>query len=298
MPFDFSERNKILIKNRNQRLFKEKVFNAPPAVIKEGSHGIVLTGGVGDVLALESFFNDSEREKLETVYYATRKSALIIEIFRRFYNFPNLKNHYVSFDDFSKFWCFYTKDELIVHLKTKRMNLPPGIIQSEDWSIMPKFARIHSGYMKYTGSSVLKNNLCNVHDFGLPEKYFVICPYSSDKRVSSRDFDDNDWKNTKTMLYRKNLRGVVLNLGPDIVPSDDCLIDLSNQTSIIEALEILKKASGYIGVNSVLSVIAAKLFVYPDLIIKSTDDHCFKHKDIYYAPHKSFEFIKNSIELL
>jgi hypothetical protein len=298
MPFNFSERNQYLIKSRNQRLIKERVFNAPARVFKESSGGILLTGGIGDVLALESYFSHYERENLDTIYYATNKSKHIMEVFKRLSNFPKLKNHVIVYDDFSKFWCFFTKDEVMVHLKTKKMNIPQGLSDADDWSISPKFSRITSGYLKYNDSSILSNQLCNVSDFGLPEKYMVICPYSSDKRIASRDFDKGDWENTIISLQRLEMSGVVLNLGPDLIPAGSKnLIDLSNQTSIVEAMEILKKSSGYIGVNSVLSVVAAKIFSYPSLMIKSTDDHCFKYKHIYYAPHKSYEFLKNKIEL-
>lgn len=293
MQYDFSERNKNILKTRNQRIRSKQIANSS-RIIKASNSTVFFTGGIGDVLALESYFTQRERDNLETIYYATRKSDPIIEIFQNLNNYPRLRNHVVVYDDFSKFWCFYSKEECLVHLKSNGLPVPDGLLHAEDWSIANKFTKINSNYITYNSSSPVNLKLCGVSEFDLPKNYISICPYSSDKRVSTRDFSKDDWKNTSVLLDRLEMTGVLLNSGIDICPVYDNIIDLSNQTSIIEAIEILKNGCGYIGVNSVLSVLAAKLF-HNNLFIKSSDEHCHRNRHIYYAPKKTFEFLKGGI---
>jgi hypothetical protein len=66
----------------------------------------------------------------------------------------------------------------------------------------------------------------------LPENYIVLCPFSTDKRSKERDFNAEDWNQTLKFLEQKDIKGVVINSGNDIVPKNSYLIDLSNLTKI------------------------------------------------------------------
>jgi len=130
----------------------------------------------------------------------------------------------------------------------------------------------------------------------LPENYILISPYSTDKRLKERDFNEEDWNKTLKFLEQKNLQGVIINSGNDIVPKSSYLVDLSNLTKIEEAVEIIKAAKGYLGIDSWLSVLAAKLFNNFSLQVKSVNSHCLNNAAFYYAPKKEFNFIDTKIE--
>lgn len=256
---------------------------------------ILLTGGIGDVFAVESFFSDQQRELLSTILYATNKADFIRPLFEALPNYPALKDHAVVWSDFSQFWCFLFKQEVI---DRTRQSPHPKLGACEDWGIIPKFGQINAGQAVYNGSSFIRHALADVSRFDLPRNYVVISPFSTDKRSGGRDFDQYDWGAALEWLAARNLKGVVVNKGDDAVPLHGRLIDLSNQTTITEAVEILKDGRGYIGIDSWLTVLAAKLFDPPYLAIKSNNTHCYENKHIYFAPKKVFNFIGGSIAKL
>lgn len=252
---------------------------------------IFITGGIGDFIALESFFTDGMRRNLRQIYYATNKESFLREIV------PSLKpySHIQQFgvwNDFSNFWCFYSKTGCLKKMKAINIDPDIGLMESEDWSIEKIFPKITSGSLKYNNSSFL-NEHRDIAGFNLPKDYYCICPFSSDKNDPARDFSVKDWKFTINFLKKIKMEGVVLNYGDDIVP--DGFIDLSNKTTFMESVQILKKAQGAFMINSALSVVAAKIFNYPNLLIKSTSGHCYSNKHIYYAPQKQFQFLKPKI---
>lgn len=256
------------------------------------SNKIFITGGIGDVLTLESFFSDQQRAALETIYYATSKHVPIANIFKHLPNYPKLTNHIVVWDDFSSFWAFCSKDEYLSRCRQFHKEINQGVMSSGDFSIAAKFSTLDV----YNKSSVLEFPIAKIERFALPAQYFVLCPYSTDKRLKVRDFDAEDWLNTLKLLQDRGLQGVIINAGKDIIPENKSIINLNNKTTILESIEILKKSQGYIGVDSCLSVLAAKLFAYPNLLVKSVNEHLYRWKHLYYAPSTDFQFLVKNVK--
>lgn len=276
---------------------KVVVTSMSPAPISqhEVSDAILLTGGIGDVIVLESHFPALLRSNLKTIYYASVKNTSLRGIMSAL-NFPKLCNHIAVWNDFSKFWCFISKQHVIEKISHKIKSVVPELTISQDWSINDKFPKIRLGKYEYHGSSLLKQNLVNISRFNIPNNYAVICPYSSDKRGKGRDFTPADWSAASKQLKIWNLTGVIINHGQDTYfPNDDIMINLSNKTTILEAIEILKQAKGYIGIDSCLSVLAAQKFDISRLVVKCINPHCLSWKDVYYSPKKDFSFIKEQI---
>lgn len=257
---------------------------------KENSE-IFFTGGLGDVIALESFMSNHQREIIETIFYATRKHKNLKLLFSAL-NLPKLKNHIVTWEDY-KFWCFFRKEEYLSILKKQKKEISKNLEQSEDWSIYKKFSEINNNIHVYNNSTFISNKLTDIHKYNF-NNYICVCPYSNDKRQRNRDFNKTDWENALNIIKQKNKKAIILNEINEYIPECDA-INLSGKINLLESIEILKKADGYIGIDSCLSVIAAKLFNENDLIIKSQNRHCFDNKHIYYAPHKSFSFLKKTI---
>jgi hypothetical protein len=259
---------------------------------------ILLTGGVGDIITVEYLMTDEERESISCICYATRAMHTCQELFNSVPTFPNLKSQVTLWKDFKRLFGFHDKESLIERLQSyKKEDLQMKIGELENLVDDYSISRIFYQNRSYTYSSFIRYKIAEINKFQLPEKYYCICPYSiNDKRDSRRDYDEKDWKNTLTILKNLNIKGVVLNQGKDIIPQDESLINLSNQTNIKEAIEITKRCSGYIGIDSALSVIATKVCVAENLIIKSLNAHLYRWAHLYYHPHLNpFPFVKKFI---
>jgi hypothetical protein len=278
---------------KSQKVIRNRFQRPPKAIVP--SAAIFVSGGIGDVLAVESFMSEEERTNLKTIYYATKKSTEIKELFSSFSNYTNLKHHEVIWSDFSTFWCFFSKGECIDKMRNAGMQIPTGLQKAKDISITQTFPDIISGNKSFVGSSALKHRIADISKFNLPESYLVTCPFSTDKRIKTRDFSSTDWNNLLEYLKVVNLKSVVINCGNDESPNSDRLINLSNKTTIPEAIEILKGSKAYVGIDSWLSVLAAQIFSWPYLMIKSNNRHCIDNWRAYFSPQTTTNFLVHTI---
>jgi ADP-heptose:LPS heptosyltransferase len=258
---------------------------------------IFLSGGLGDVFAIESFLSSDMRKKLNTVCYGTRKAASIKKCFEALKNYPSLKNHQIVWNDFSDFWCFMSKADCDAKMRQASVKRSKEMILSEDYSILQLFPRIRSGEFKYNYSSFLIQTVADIGRFALPKRFVCVCPYSSDKRLESRDFSRSDWDLVLAFLEKNGVAAVVLNDREEYVPTSPRIVNLSGKTTPMEAIEVLKASRAYIGIDSSLSVLAAKRFTASQLSIKSFNDHCYINKEIYYAPLTDFKFLNRGLSL-
>lgn len=249
------------------------------------------------MLAVESLMTDAERQSINCIFYATRASRPCMELFEKLPTFPNLKQQSVIWKDFSKIFCFHDKQ----HLTDKLCAYQPNALQEVAKSLMApiedfSIKKIFPENRPYTYSSFVQHPMANIHRFKLPGIYYVVCPYSNnDKRDMRRDYDSADWGQTLKILKNRGVFGVVINQGSERIPQDPNIINLSNLTSMREAVEITKKAWGYIGIDSAFSVIATKVLKPETIIIKSVNDHCFRWAHAYFKPFTTFEFLKPKI---
>lgn len=255
-----------------------------------------ISGGIGDVLAVESFLSDQDRQSLTTIFYATNKRIYLEELFRSVNTFPNLKYHLSAWEDFSNFWCFYSLEDYIKKCRDSKISVNSKIKLAKDLSILRVFEEIKAGSLKYNGCSFLKDTLTNISYLNLPQNYLVVLPYSTDKRIRKRDFNLDDWEQVLLVLKENDMKGVVINSEKEPIPDSNLLIDLSQKTTLTEAIEVLKASKGYFGIDSWMSVLAAKLFDCPNLQIKSNNEHCFNNSFFYYAPKTSFDFLVGQIK--
>jgi hypothetical protein len=272
-------------------------FRSTAEAVNTGEFTIFVSGGIGDVITLESFFTEEQRRTLTTVFYATNKYHFIEPLFRSMPNYPALKNHVTVWADFSKFWCFYSKEDCLRKLIAQKQSYPQSLIFAQDYSILPRFEDIKAGKLRFTGSSLLKHKVASLDELILPDKFITLCPFSTDKRIKTRDFDQSDWQITMDYLRKKGMKGVVLNEGHDTIPSEPELINLSNKATLPQAIEIMKLSMGYLGIDSALSVLAAQFFRPEEMTIKSHNGHCYDNLVCYYAPHRSFDFVVREIKL-
>ncbi len=282
---------KALARQKFKKEIPEVAVPTPPA-----NYAGFITGGIGDVFAVESFLSDLERKNLDTIYYATNKRKPVELLLRSVPSFSNLENHIVVWDDFTDFWCFFSLQDCLAKLANK-ITVPKELRSAVDLSIFPFFQKIREGRKRYHDSSFLNYKLTDIDEFKLPSDFLVVLPYSTDKRLFNRDFSLSDWRITKEFLDLLDIKAVIINGNTDPIPETDRFIDLSGKTTVTQAIEILKSSKGYWGVDSWLSVLAAKLFDNQWLQIKSVNKHCYDNAMCYYAPKTKFDFLKDKISL-
>ncbi len=261
------------------------------------TQAIFITGGIGDVFAVESFMTDAERSAVEAVFYATIKRAYIESVFQALPSFPNIKYHVNVWDDFSQFWCFFSKEDCLKRLTQTGSPYVAPVSRCTDLSISGKFPDIKNKRILFTGSSFLKHTLADISRHKLPEKYVALCPFSSDKRIRGRDFTPADWDKTIDLLRLVDAKGVVLNVGNDPVPKSPQLIDLTNHCTLVESIEILKQARAYVGIDTALSVLAAQRFPYPRCVIKLLNPHGYDNLACYYPTQTNHDFVMREVRI-
>lgn len=250
---------------------------------------VFWSGGIGDIIALESTFTDEYRLSVVRMYWATKAKDQMCRLFTRFPSFPNLKDHVSLIDAFPDGYACHDFEQACND--TLRPHLIVGPI--EDWSVSKRFR----DPQPFTYSSFVKFKLASMSNFCLPDRYTVICPYST---VTTREvqewrmFKDDDWGWLIARLEADDAQGVVLNIGDDPVPKHNRLIDLSNKTTLAEAMEITKKASAYIGIDSAFAVLAAKVPV-EEMVVRAVCVEPWIWKHVYYAPRTDFEFVVPSL---
>jgi hypothetical protein len=162
----------------------------------------------------------------------------------------------------------------------------------EDWSILKVFPQ----HLPYRGSSFLAHRLADPPPAPCP--YAVIVPRSRGfGRWSGRDFDAGDWKRALGFLDAHDLAGLVLTEGAEAIPASPRLVNLQGKTTLAESIELLKGATAYLGIDSCLSVLAAKLLPAERLAVKSTNNHAYQWARTYYAPHVETGFLQRRLEI-
>ena len=241
---------------------------------------ILLTGGIGDAFALEGMMRPEEREQLSAIYYACPAAREISDLFAALPNYPKLRRH-ILLPSAKK-----------VHYSQASVEADHGALPAavEDWSVLRQFQRRRA----YAGSSFLTHRLARPRT-SLGE-YVAIVPASQKfGRWADRDFSAADWSVCIGFLESWGLSGVVLGSESAPLPQGP-LTDLRGKISILESIEVLKGARGYLGIDSCLSVLAAKLFPVSRLSVKSVSGHLYQWSATYYAPRTEFGFVARQLE--
>jgi len=242
---------------------------------------ILITGGIGDFLAVESMLTPEERESVDTAYYAAPAANEIAAILTALPNYPRLKNHWIL-PTYSH--TFYDSGEVARGLNWNR----PANMQ--DLSIRDFFPLNRP----YAGSSVLTKALANP---AVPDRpYVVVVPHSTWFMPAGRAFDAADWDSLFRTLDKRDLVGVVLCRDAVPIPSHPRLIDRQGQLTILESIETLKRADGYLGIDSWCSVLAPKLFPANRIAIKNTWPHGWENRRSYWSPRSEFPFVSTSLK--
>jgi hypothetical protein len=130
----------------------------------------------------------------------------------------------------------------------------------------------------------------------LPDKFFVLQPYSPSSNIPGRDFDSRDWRGCIKILEDRQIKGIVLDTGYRDVPEHPLVLNLQRKTPDLRTtIEIVKRGSGFIGCDSCLGILVAQTAKKEDLYIKAVNTWLPNVQHVYYPAHTDFSFIKSSI---
>lgn len=142
---------------------------------------------------------------------------------------------------------------------------------------------------------LLTNHLADI-TIELPDRYCLLQPYTLSNTIPGRDFTPKDWENALKLLDYYGLKGVILDTSRFPVPEDDRLINLQGKTpDLAEAIQIAKGAECFVGIDSSFSILMSQLLDKDHLHIKCINSWMYNVREVYFAPHKNFDFVKYQI---
>lgn len=267
--------------------YSAKVERQPPQPVE-----VLFTGGCAEVVALESHMEDDYLARVRTAYYAT--DGLANELYRTIPEFGHIRRATVFPNERT---CFASKDEVTRALRSQEEppgQCPEGWRDVLEWSGRNRLHHIEKGRHLYRGSRLLKYKLAtSLPD--LPERYVVVHPTAT--KEPGRSLDRKDFTNLFALLESLDCYAVIVD-GPDAAPAPlhPRLVDLIGQTTPAQTVEILKGAIGYVGTDSWVGVLAAQLFPTTALQVKASNPKALEHKAVYFAPHRTFDFVVDSVK--
>jgi hypothetical protein len=254
--------------------------------VAERMSEILLTCGIGDFIAMESYFTQAERDQVAVIHWATRARSSLMQLVP--FVFTTIDRHVIERDTwgpaFSKDFSIASRDEL--------PDLDGSVV---DWNVHAIVEQVWAGKRAYATSSLITQPLCSVAHLNLPERYCVVHPYSENARTPVRDFSTAEWLAVYGYWSAREMPIVVVNKGGERFPSLPGVIDLTDNLDLLAAIEVTKGACGFAGTASVFSVVASKVLPKESLFIKGGRDLRENYSSFYYAPHTSNCFIADDL---
>lgn len=247
---------------------------------------ILLTCGIGDFIAMESHAPLVEREEVTAIHWATRAREPLMELVP--FVFPNVTEHVVERD----IWGAPFTAEFCVASAAELPDMATGV---EDWSVKIVSDEIRAGLRRFHGSALLRQPLCSLERLKLPDRYFVVHPFSENARTVERDLNPTEWVAALRYIDASGYKIVVVNKGGERMPLPFDALDLSDELSMLEAIEVTKRAAGFVGCASFPAVIAAQSLTSEWLYVKSNRPLKKFFYWLYYAPQESNAFLTDDL---
>lgn len=233
------------------------------------------TGGAGDLLVFSSHWPEVPDE----IYWASRARPDFQPLFETVY--PHIKHH--------NLWDIGEDNERYFYAKGYASCEDKCPEEAEDWGVASSFLECRFLFDYHT-SPFLTHTLTEL-DIKLPKQFYVCqhdTPYNDAVMRRNRSLDGNEWR----WILAKGLPVVVLgSKGSHPTPRTNQVIDLCGQTNLAQSIEILKRADGYFGIDSWLSICAAQLFPADKLGIHWHGTWFQANRDLYMKPHTTYPFL-------
>lgn len=230
----------------------------------------LLTGGLGDVMVVDSFLSPNERASISRWYVASPAALVIQEMLSLAY--PNIPVFIVD-----KVRVYYNKAQL-----EQRFALDLSHVR--DLSIRTFFPSAGECY----GSSLLSLPLDNDYKTELG-RYIVFTPYTINQR-GCRNFTLREYE---AVVRGADCPLVVLYKGRQNIIKRGNVVDMSNRTTLKQTIDYLRGAHSYIGVDSALAHLSCQVHERP--IIKSINPWYYNNLRLYAAGLKDTSCVVRDI---
>lgn len=246
--------------------------------------------GIGDFLTLDSYLPDFFYKNLKKIFLFTSRNTTFEQLIKTNKNYNSVK---VIFADnkFDKGEIY--KDEEYLNNFFKKFNVSKESCFHDDLEIwnLPNINNLNPKI-----SSFFTDKLCDINFDFLNENYSVVFPSTKNTR-NRRFFNSTDWIETIKILKYYKYKGVVLGNENFKIPKENNFINLNGKTSILESIEIAKKAKMYIGIDSFLSTLAMQVFEEDKIYIKSTENHLYNNAKFFSPFKNNLNFVSNRIRI-
>lgn len=264
-----------------------------------------ICAGIGDMVCLDCFLTQEERNSITEIYWGSRFGKDIAPLIQDNFFYKNIKNQYFIDDETGKqywqklkpnepqnwtFWHFRSDVPQDYHTALAHYSLTPDQVQ--DFTPISFFNDVNRNY---TGSSFLMNaSKADVEwdKIGItPGKYILVhYPTSSRPRNDIATINNKDWEQIKLLAKEKNLPVVVISDIEFQVPFEEVKVLI--KPDIKSVIALAKYAEYYVGCDSFVSILCAKVMAANKMLIKSPrpnitemiPGHIWNHK--YFSPHK------------
>jgi hypothetical protein len=224
--------------------------------------------GTGDFFNVESLWSVEKKASLEVIFHA----------------FPDCPGSKALIFAMKSCPTYQHVEHRALAYPTER---PPGVYPTlRDHAI--------GHLLTFHGSAFLEDRLKVQEGFYPPVEFDVVVPSTPKNGPNcGRWIRPEEWTAVIARLEERETYGLIINSpgGKSIVPKHPRLIDWTGRTTLPQAIEILKRAQGYIGVDSCLAILAAQLFKSADLWVRTNNPYIFDSPWLHYPPQTDYSFL-------
>lgn len=265
-------------------------------------NAISLSYAIGDFIAFESFLTNTEKINLKEIICLGGKKP-ILDLMRKSI-FYDIKKTKITFLDRPEIDNFEERYKILNNYISNKLNGKKYRILIDhnfyDNNVKYKLLLKNHNIKNY---SFVKEKLTSINRFTLPEKYIAISAWSLQDK--EKEFNINDWEETFKILKKYDVKGVILNNQTwycknswyeKLISKNKSIIDLTGKTTFYEAIEIIKNARGFLGIDGCLSIIATQALRENSILIKAKKNAgAIKRFDYFYSNLKNINKISQEI---
>lgn len=265
---------------------------------------LIFSTGIGDAFCLDCLFTQDFRESITEIYWACKYGQPLSYVFKNNFFYKNLKQQYfLKENDVKNFFESKFGKEYQHHSNPHVCKFWHFKDDPSDWNHRDGYELAHqvfglnekikflnaSAILKqkqtFNGSSFLNN--ANLNDFDwdkyniFPNEYILV-HQSSDNRPKSdiSSINEEDWQIIDKISIEQNKKVVIITDQNELkVPLKNYLIinvfNLPLEKSLINICALCKYSYYYIGLDSYVGILCAKILNPEKLYIKSYDKNIY-----------------------
>ena len=274
---------------------------------REKYERIAIAYAIGDFIACESFLTRKEKLNLKEIICIIKDDLTLNKfIYGNVVNIIKNSNCYNKNIKITSIHCLKSEktfDNLDITLseyfKKDQQKIKTTLLQ---WQF---FNNRNQEYKKIVSEEnignfcLMQKKLCDINNFKLPNNYISILGWTAETK--DKGLELCDWNEIIKILKINKIKGVILNNKQwylnkpwfKNILEKDCFINLVGKTNYLEAVEIVKKSNGFIGIDGSLSIIATQSLPRKSIIIKAHElTGAYRLSDYLYS---RFKFTKSFI---